>query len=448
MNQKKGHALNKVKLIDRLDTKDHSQVCVGPKTSREKTKLIVAASLGNFLEFFDFTVYSFFAEVIGQIFFKNDDPMVSLMFSATVFGVGFLMRPFGSIMIGTYADRHGRKAAMLITIAIMAFGSAMIGFAPPYSSIGMTAPVLIVIGRLLQGFSAGGEIGAATTLLMESAPHSQRGLFISWQFVGQGLSSMCGALFGAVLSYMLSEEQLLTWGWRVPFFFSLLIIPVGLYIRSHVGETYSGENHSITSKAFSPVIKIIREDFSQFVLATLMIMPVTLLIYIMVFYMPTYLKQTTDVMSSYAYFLSAGMSIMTVISALLGGVICDRIPQRKPFAILILFITLVSSFIVFYMASVIVIFVIALMVCVAALGMLMTVQALLVTEAFPRGVRATAISVSYSLGVTVFGGTAQMVVVKLMAASGSHPMSPFWYLGTMLILGILAYALFREVRYV
>jgi len=430
MNQKKGHALNKVKLIDRLDTKDHSQVCVGPKTSREKTKLIVAASLGNFLEFFDFTVYSFFAEVIGQIFFKNDDPMVSLMFSATVFGVGFLMRPFGSIMIGTYADRHGRKAAMLITIAIMAFGSAMIGFAPPYSSIGMTAPVLIVIGRLLQGFSAGGEIGAATTLLMESAPHSQRGLFISWQFVGQGLSSMCGALFGAVLSYMLSEEQLL------------------LYIRSHVGETYSGENHSITSKAFSPVIKIIREDFSQFVLATLMIMPVTLLIYIMVFYMPTYLKQTTDVMSSYAYFLSAGMSIMTVISALLGGVICDRIPQRKPFAILILFITLVSSFIVFYMASVIVIFVIALMVCVAALGMLMTVQALLVTEAFPRGVRATAISVSYSLGVTVFGGTAQMVVVKLMAASGSHPMSPFWYLGTMLILGILAYALFREVRYV
>lgn len=436
--------------MDHNGRADNSEVDynTGLTTRREKVKLIAAAGVGNFLEIFDFTVYSFFAGVIGQVFFKVDDPMVSLMISVSVFGVGFLMRPLGSIMIGSYADRHGRKAAMLITIALMALGSVLIGFAPPYSAIGIAAPVLIVAGRLLQGFSAGGEIGAATTLLMESAMRSERGFFVSWQFVGQGLSSMCGALFGAALFYFLSEQQLLNWGWRVPFIFSLLIIPVGLYIRAHIRETYAGSDHQPGVKVMHPTREIVTGHFSQFVLAIFLIMPGTLLVYILMFYMPTYLKQITAVAPALAYLISAGTSIVMIVFAFFGGAVCDRLAHRKWFAIAVLVVAFISSFIVFRSAGNITVFIMALMVSIAALGTLMTIQSMMVMEAFPRNARATAMSVTYSVGVTVFGGTAQMVVTKLLAISGGNPMAPFWYLGTMLVVATFAYALFREARYV
>ena len=213
-----------------------------------KTKLIVAAGVGNFLEIFDFTVYSFFAGIIGHVFFNSEDKLISLLISVSVFGVGFVMRPLGSIIIGAYADRHGRKDAMLLTIVLMAVGSALIAFAPPYSAIGIFAPLLIVMGRLCQGFSAGGEIGAATTLLMESAERNKRGFFVSWQFFGQGLSTLCGSLLAALLMTRLSNEAMESWGWRVPFILSLLIIPVGLYIRAHINETHKAppvEAHTI-----------------------------------------------------------------------------------------------------------------------------------------------------------------------------------------------------------
>jgi len=421
---------------------------LGLASRREKTKFIMAAGIGNFLEIFDFTVYSFFAVVIGQVFFKADDPMVSLMISVSVFGVGFLMRPLGSIMIGSYADRYGRKSAMLVTIALMALGSAMIAFAPPYSAIGWLAPLLIVVGRLLQGFSAGGEIGAATTLLMESAPHQERGFFVSWQFIGQGLSSMCGALFGAVLTYSLTAEQLMAWGWRVPFVFSLLIIPVGLYIRAHIKETYAGETPAAHKKTRHPLAQIFNSHFMQFARAVLMVMPVTLLVYIMVFYMPSYLKQVSPVAPSLAYAISAMISVILIVFAFVGGFICDRIAKRKQFAIMIILASLAFAYLVFTGVENIVFFVLALMVCVALLGMLMTTQALLIMEAFPRSVRATAMSVSYSVGVTVFGGTAQIIITKLMSVSGGNPMAPFWYIGPMLLLSVFAYAFFDEKRYV
>ena len=208
---------------------DGGNVAVTPVGS--KTKLIVAAGVGNFLEMFDFTVYSFFAAIIGHVFFNSEDKLISLLISVSVFGVGFVMRPLGSIIIGAYADRHGRKAAMLLTIVLMAIGSALIGFAPPYSAIGIFAPLLIVLGRLCQGFSAGGEVGAATTLLMESAERNKRGFFVSWQFFGQGLSTLSGSLLAALLMGYLSNEAMENWGWRVPFIFSLLIIQIG---RAHV----------------------------------------------------------------------------------------------------------------------------------------------------------------------------------------------------------------------
>lgn len=155
-------------------------------------KVIVGASTGNGTEIFDFTVYSFFAAIIGKLYFPSDSAYGSLLMSVAVFGVGFIMRPLGSMVLGAYADRVGRKAAMLMTIVLMGIGTALIAFAPTYAQIGVLAPVLIVVGRLIQGFAAGGEVGSATTLLLESAGANQRGFFVSWQAISQA-SAPCSA---------------------------------------------------------------------------------------------------------------------------------------------------------------------------------------------------------------------------------------------------------------
>ena len=216
-------------------------------------KVIVGASLGNGLEIFDFTVYSFFAAIIGKLYFPSDSAYGSLLMSVAVFGVGFIMRPLGSMVLGAYADRVGRKAAMLMTIVLMGIGTALIAFAPTYAQIGVLAPVLIVVGRLIQGFAAGGEVGSATTLLLESAGANQRGFFVSWQAISQGVSALLGASCGLALTYFLPEEALYAWGWRVPFIIGLLIIPVGVYIRKHLEETYSGEQPDRARVPLNPV---------------------------------------------------------------------------------------------------------------------------------------------------------------------------------------------------
>ncbi|MGU3576784.1 MFS transporter [Brucellaceae bacterium C25G] len=421
---------------------------IGLKTRAEKTKLIAAAGVGNFLEIFDFTVYSFFAAVIGRVFFPSDDPLISLLIAVSVFGVGFVMRPLGSIIIGTYADRKGRKSAMLLTIILMAAGSAIIGFAPPYDTIGWAAPILIVLGRLLQGFSAGGEIGAATTLLMESAAKNERGFFVSWQFIGQGLSGVCGALFGAGLTYFLSDEALHSWGWRVPFIFALLIIPVGLYIRTHINETFIGAEQDKTTDTTNPVKELVTTHFRQFFIAIFMVMPMTLLMYIMVFYMPIYLKEITAMDATMSYMISAATSIIMIIFSLLAGLACDRVSRRKPLALSIIVISLISSWLSFELVAQFWPFFISLLITIAALGALLTTGLLIIMEAFPRTVRASATAMTYGIGVTIFGGTAQIVVTWLLEITNKNPMAPFWYLGGMLVVALIAYALFKEERYI
>ena len=197
--------------------------------------------LGNALEFFDFTVYAFFAVYIGKAFFPAFSAASQIVASVAVFGVGFVARPIGGVVIGAYADRAGRKAALSLTIAMMAAGTAILAFTPSYAAIGMAAPVLVVIGRLLQGFSAGGEMGPATTYMLEMAASNRRGFYTSWQLATQGVASLFGGLVGYVVSSTLSASALAAWGWRVPFVVGLLIAPIGIYIRRQLHETLDTE---------------------------------------------------------------------------------------------------------------------------------------------------------------------------------------------------------------
>src|SRR6201996_5978304 len=199
-------------------------------------RAVVAASIGNALEWFDLVVYGFFAVIIAKLFFPAGNDTVSLLLTLGTFGVSFFMRPLGAIVIGAYADRAGRKAALTLSILLMMCGTLIIAVLPTYQSIGLAAPVILVVARLMQGFSAGGEFGSATAFLAEHVP-GRRGFFASWQVASQGLTTLLAAIFGVVLTGHLSPEQLNTWGWRVPFIFGLLIGPVAWYIRTKLDET-------------------------------------------------------------------------------------------------------------------------------------------------------------------------------------------------------------------
>lgn len=417
------------------------------KTRRDKIKLIAAAGVGNFLEIFDFTVYSFFAAVIADVFFPTEDKLVGLLFSVSVFGVGFLMRPLGSIMIGSYADKHGRKAAMLLTILLMAIGSILIGFAPTPGMVGIAAPFFIVIGRLLQGFSAGGETGAATTLLMESASREQRGFFVSWQFIGQALSSLSGSLLAALLMSILTTEQLNSWGWRVPFILALLVIPVGLYIRAHINETLDTENIDTDDQDPHPFVALFSRYLSQTFFGILCVLPVTALMYILIFFMPNYLQNVTDLSKSDTFLVSSYASVIMLIFAMFSGFLCDKLERRKKAALITLLIAFLSSGFAFHFVIQTGLFLFFYTIAIACLGIVITMTILMIMEAFPKKMRATATAVIYAFSVSIFGGTAQVIVTYLLKISDKNIMAPFWYLGTAILIGAIAVFFFREDRH-
>lgn len=431
----------------------------GAQRERPRLRLIAAVGFGNFLENFDFTVYSYFATIIGLVILKTDDPLFSTYISSILFGLGFLARPAGSILIGAYADKYGRKAALLITIMLMGLGSACIAFAPPYALIGLGAPLMILAGRLLQGFSAGGEIGSAAALLMESAAPSRRGLFMACQFMTQGISAAFGALFAYLLYKYIAPEQMRLWGWRVPFIFALLIIPAGLYIRRAVAETYAGESDkgdkTAPKKAAHPLRLIWRQRRRQFLLAVMMVMPVTVSVYILVLFMPTYLNLLAETsgaaflgQGSSRFAVTAGSGLLMAAAAFGGGLLCDRLKRRKILALVCILLLFFSSFFTYFCVKISFIgFCCGLAASVALLGVLMTVQALMVAEAFPRSVRVSGLAVSIAAGACLFGGTAQVIVTKIMIMANLAPLSPFYYLGAVLLLSLAVYAAFREDYY-
>ena len=206
--------------------------CSAPKPIQ-----VAAAVVGNALEWYDFIIFGFLTVIIARLFFPADSQDASLLLTTATFGVGFFMRPVGGILLGVYADHKGRKSALLLIIVLMTIAIAMIGFAPTYAAIGVGAPLIIVLARLLQGLATGGEFASATSFLVETAPANRRGFYGSWQMVGQGLAVLIGALLGALITRTLTPQALDSWGWRIPFLLGLIIGPIGLFIRRHLQET-------------------------------------------------------------------------------------------------------------------------------------------------------------------------------------------------------------------
>ncbi|WP_247894466.1 MFS transporter [Azospirillum sp. B510] len=404
---------------------------------------ILALSIGNAVELYDFTIYSFFSLTIGKLFFPVQTAYGPLLLALLTFGVGFVVRPLGGIIIGAYADRAGRKPALVLTISLMALGTLLIGLCPTYAQIGVAAPVAIVIGRVLQGFSAGGEIGVATTVLMEMGSPARRGLRVSWQMVSQGAAALLGALSGYLLSTHLPAEALEAWGWRLPFLAGLLILPVGLYLRRLLPETARPDRSGRAVLA-----ELLSDHRSRLAAGVLMIAGGTASTYVNIYYMPTYLIRIVGLPSRTAFLTGCVAGVTMVLVAPLAGLLSDRIDRRRPFVAWSALISMCLTYPAFRVLS----HGPGVPAALAVAGLLIAFNAigagsclLLLMENFPARVRASGLSIVYSAGVAIFGGFAQFIVTWLISITGD-PISPAWYVSACALATLLACTRMREVR--
>ena len=399
-----------------------------------RRRAIIAASIGNAFEWFDFIIYGFFAMVIAKLFFPVGNESASLVLTFASFGVTFVMRPLGAIVLGHLADRRGRKTALTLTFLMMMAGTALTAFAPTYSSIGVWAPIMIVVARLIQGFSVGGEFGSATVFLAEQNP-KQRGFYASWQFAGQGLSAVLATGFGVVLNSALTAEQMEMWGWRIPFLFGLLIGPVGYYIRRHVDETLEFQSAQTTS---APLRETLVNEKTRLLIALGLIALLTAAAYTNL-YMPTYAVHQLGLPPAVGFLAGLLAGAIQIVIVPVSGTLSDRL-GRLPIAAAAIAATLVSVQPLF-----------AWLVARPTIGWLLVVQAtigvfiavyvgpisVLICELFPAHVRTTAVSTSYSLAVAIFGGFAPLIMASLINLTGSS-LVPSYYLMFAAVISLAA----------
>lgn len=409
---------------------------VGATTPTIQTRrVITAAVIGNGLIVYDFTVYSFSAVIIAKLFFPFSTPHASLLMVFATFGAGFFMRPLGAMIIGNLADRKGRKAGLTFSIAMMTLGTGIIAFTPSYASIGIAAPLLIVLARLMQGLAAGGEIGVASTVLMESAPKERRCSLVSWRAASQGASALFGALVGVCTTAAFTPETMESWGWRTPFVLGLLIGPVGWYIRYHMTETLKvKKNNSVFKQVFV-------QHPRTLIFGILSMAGPSASIYIMVFYMPTYLITTTDISPTISLLSSCFAGAIIFIFTLLLGPIADRRRERKSIQRYLLLSCIVVVYPAFLVLTHEVGEVVSLLVIVAYCAMALNngggAHTVMMLEAFPPQHRAAGMSMIYSFGATIFGGFSPFIVTWLIGITGD-PMAPAWYLLVALGISLLA----------
>jgi MFS transporter, MHS family, proline/betaine transporter len=411
-----------------------------------KTRAIVATSIGNMLEWYDFTVYALFAGYLAGNFFPSDDKNTRLLKTFLVFGLGFVVRPLGAILIGNYGDRAGRKAALTLTILLMAAGTAIIALSPTYASIGIGAPILLLLGRVLQGFSAGGEVGGATAYLLESAEPAQRGRVASWLEASMGMANILGALAAFSVTAVLSTSQVQAWGWRIPFIVGLSIAPVGLYLRRSLDETdaFQAEARQRSHQAHgnAPLLEIFRDHGRSLLVGFCVAVLWAVAVYVLMIYLPTYVQRpdTFNFSARQAFGASLIGNIPFVIGCVWFGSLSDRIGRRRALTCSAgLLFALVLPLFLWLKADPTLPTLIAVqcIVCLLVASFVGVAPAAL-SEIFPTRVRSTGTSLVYNGAFTLFGGFAPMILTWLIQRSGGSIFSPAWYVMLAAAVALLA----------
>jgi MHS family proline/betaine transporter-like MFS transporter len=411
----------------------------------EATRLIVAASLGNALEFYEILVYGYFAVIIAKVFFPAADEAVSLLVTFGTFGASFLARPVGAIFLGAYGDRKGRKAALTLSILLMTIGTGLMTVMPSYGTLGILSPILVIAARLLQGFSVGGEFASSTAFLVEHRP-DRAGFFASWQWASQGLAALIATGFGVLLTNTMSVADLQSWGWRIPFAFGLLIGPVGYYVRSRMSETpeFLGAG---AGAARAPLRELLTEQWDRLLLTTGAVIASTSSQYMIVF-MPAYAIKELHLPQSVGFTAALLAAALQSLVVPFVGLLVDKVGQIPIMigAAILFAVTAYPAFVL--LGAHASLLVLVLMVCWLGLLKSFFSGALpsLMAKVFPTSTRVTGMSLSYNIAVAVFGGFAPFFAQSLIDITGSKLAPSYYVIATALLSLAALIALRRRFR--
>lgn len=405
-------------------------------------KVIVSTSIANALEWFDFIVYGFFAVVMAKLFFPAASGVTALLATFATFAIPFVVRPIGAVILGAYADRHGRKKTLLLTIGLMTLGTAIMAAVPTYSAIGAWAGVIVIAARMLQAFSVSGEYGAAVAFLVEQ-DESRRGFLASWHYASQSMVAVLATGFATVLNTTLTAEQIESWGWRIPFLFGLLIAPVGLYVRSQLRET---ESFLAARPSKTPVREVITDHRSAVALAIGVIAVSAVTVYLVLF-MPTFAIRQLGLPPSVAFLGSMLAGTIHVVLIPIVGFFSDRYDRIT--------LSCVASLAVLILAYPLFAFLVSapsVPALLAVQGVLAVFNAVnlgclgaLVAGLFPTRLRTSGLSIANAFTQMLIGGTTPFISLWLIEATG-RPAAPAFYLMFGATLSVVALVVLLRKR--
>lgn len=422
-----------------------STVAAG-RTELSKTQVITAATLGAALEFYDFTIYSFFSIQIGALFFPRASPVNQFLLSIAVFGVGFVVRPLGGVVIGAFADRAGRKRAMVLTIMLMALSCALIAGAPTYAMVGMAAPLVILVARLLQGFAAGGEFGPGTTLLVEYASDRTRAYFASWNFAASALGLALGAVVATSMHLLLDKHALDTWGWRIPFLLGIVAAPVGVLIRRRLDETLdSRATRSVHASRPGALRAALTTHWRLTLLGTLAELGGSVSVYITAFFLPSHAVRVLHLPQTTAVSSGIFSALVLFFAAPIAGCLADRFGRKR-----VLTIARVAMLVCVYPAFAILgahpdgltLYLVSGLFAVLVTAQIIPVL-VMIPELFPAQMRATGIALTYVVSASYFGGFSPFIAAWLVAHTG-NPLAPAWYVAVACAVSLVPLCWLRD----
>src|SRR3989449_4284483 len=413
--------------------------------SDRKAKIwsVIRVSSGNFLEMYDFMVFGYYASAIGKVFFPTGNPFASLMLSLMTFGAGFLMRPLGAIVLGAYADHHGRRAGLMLALGLMSVGILPIACMPGYATIGLLAPLFVLMGRLLQGFSAGMELGGVSVYLSEIATPGHKGFYVSWQSGSQQVAVMFAALVGVVLSAKLPPEKMLVWGWRVPLLLGCVIIPFLFWLRHSLQETdeFIARKHRPST---SEILRSLTANWRIVVVGIMMVTMTTVSFYMITAYTPTFGNSVLHLatIDSLVVTLCVGASNLFWLPVM--GALSDRI-GRRPLLFAFTMLMLVTAYpAMLWLArepSFTRLLIVELWLSFI-FGSYNGAMVVFLTEIMPIDVRTSGFSLAYSLATAVFGGFTPAISTYLIHRTGNRAVPGLW-LSFAAACGLLASLLAR-----
>ena len=397
------------------------------KPARSGASTIFSVTSGNFLEMYDFMVFGYYATAIAKTFFPGDDPFASLMLTLMTFGAGFLMRPLGAIVLGAYIDHHGRRKGLLLTLGLMAIGTLTIALVPGYATLGAAAPILILIGRLLQGFSAGVELGGVSVYLAEAAPEGRKGFWVSWQSGSQQVAVIFAALLGLALNHLLAKEAVTEWGWRIPFVVGCMIVPFLFWIRRMLQETEAFSQRK-THPTMRQIVRSVGQNWALVLAGMLMVVTTTVMFYMITAFTPTFGKTVLMMSDKQSFLVTLFVGLSNLFWLPVMGSVSDRV-GRRPLLIIFTVLMILTAWPVLHWLTGSASFAhlveaeLWLSFLYASYNGAMVVY---LAEIMPAEVRASGFSLAYSLATALFGGFTPAISSYLIHATGDKAMPGIW----------------------